>query len=348
MCSEEISTMTWIVGVDEAGYGPNLGPFVMTAVACRLDDHLAEADLWQLLRPAIRRHKEADDGRPLVEDSKLVYSGPHGMRHLETGVLTLLKAKGQSQSGGRMSLEQHSGSLRPPLCDWPLADLLADLCPSALADLGQECWYTGATSVPIEAKAEDFVSAADRLARASAEAGISWGRIQSVVVCPERFNAVVQRWGSKGVVLGEALVELLRACHDPDNDTDPVTFLVDKHGGRNTYTAMLQEAAPDGMVLVEEEGPRRSSYRVIGLRRPVRLCFTPRADASHLCVALASMVSKYLRELFMIEFNKFWTVHVPNLKPTAGYPGDAARFFASIRPAAVRLGVAEARLWRCK
>jgi hypothetical protein len=319
--------MTWIVGVDEAGYGPNLGPFVMTAVACRVPDDRAEADLWQLLRPAVRRHKEADDGRLLIEDSKLVYSGPRGLSQLETGVLALL-----------------GSSLPQPT----LADLLGSLCPAALADLGQECWYSGVTPVPVAAKAEDFLSAANRLARAAEEVGLSWGLIQSVVVCPERFNAVVQRWGSKGIVLGESLVELLRGGHDPDNDTDPVLFLVDKHGGRNNYAAMLQEAVPDGMVLAEEEGRERSTYQVVGLRRPVRLTFTPRADAGHLCVALASMVSKYLRELLMGEFNAFWKQHVPNLKPTAGYPGDAARFFETIRPAAARLGVAEARLWRCK
>ena len=45
--------MVWIVGVDEAGYGPNLGPFVMTAVACRAEDALADACLWTALRPAV-------------------------------------------------------------------------------------------------------------------------------------------------------------------------------------------------------------------------------------------------------------------------------------------------------
>ena len=30
--------MPWIVGLDEAGYGPNLGPFVMSLVAFRVPD----------------------------------------------------------------------------------------------------------------------------------------------------------------------------------------------------------------------------------------------------------------------------------------------------------------------
>ena len=90
----------------------------------------------------------------------------------------------------------------------------------------------------------------------------------------------------------------------------------------------------------------RSVYRVIGLEREVRLTFQPRADAECFCVALASMVSKYLREVLMLEFNRFWQTHVPGLKATAGYPGDAIRFFEAIRPAVERLGLAEETVWR--
>ena len=50
--------MPWIIGIDEAGYGPNLGPFVMTSVACRVPPELAAADLWQALRAAVRRHSD--------------------------------------------------------------------------------------------------------------------------------------------------------------------------------------------------------------------------------------------------------------------------------------------------
>ena len=82
--------MAWIVGVDEAGYGPNLGPFVMTSVACRVDDALADACLWSALRPAVRRAADADDGRLAVDDSKAVYSTTRGLAALERGVLAAL------------------------------------------------------------------------------------------------------------------------------------------------------------------------------------------------------------------------------------------------------------------
>src|SRR5436309_10583657 len=79
--------MPWTIGIDEAGYGPNLGPFVMTSVACRVPPELGTADLWQALRPAVRRHGEPADGRLLVEDSKLVYASGRGLLELEKGVL---------------------------------------------------------------------------------------------------------------------------------------------------------------------------------------------------------------------------------------------------------------------
>ena len=42
--------MAWIVGIDEAGYGPNLGPLVMTVVACQVQADAGDACLWRLLR----------------------------------------------------------------------------------------------------------------------------------------------------------------------------------------------------------------------------------------------------------------------------------------------------------
>lgn len=327
--------MPWLIGIDEAGYGPNLGPLVMTSVACRVPDDLAGADLWRPLRGAVRRFKEEADGRLLVEDSKLVYSTARGLLDLETATLAVL-----SGCTGGPALDAGD-----PLT---LANFLACVCRHGHDELCAEPWYAGATPLPVAALLTELLAAADRFRQTSGERHIGWGPVRSVVVCPGRFNALLDQWGSKGAVLSLGLVELLRAHRDPDEGTEPVHFVIDKHGGRNHYGVVLQHALEEGMVLAREEGADASVYDVIGLSRPVRITFRPRADATHFCVALASMLSKYLREVLMREFNQFWQARVPGLKPTAGYPGDAARFFETIKPVVQQLGIEESKLWRRK
>ena len=67
---------------------------------------------------------------------------------------------------------------------------------------------------------------------------------------------------------------------------------------------------------------------------------------SHLPAALASMASKYLRELAMRAFNDFWRRSVDGLRPTAGYPQDAKRFKAQIAAVQAELGIDDRLLWR--
>ncbi len=319
--------MPWIVGIDEAGYGPNLGPFVMTSVACRVPESLASLDLWQALREAVRRHPSPDDGRLLIDDSKLVYSTTLGLSTLEASVLATL------------SPWRHGAEIA-------LAEYIRWLCPGSATELNREIWYAGTSLLPIHGVQAHRIDSARQFEQACRGSDLAWGLVRSLVVCPTRFNVLLDDWGTKGAVLGQALAELLQCNRKPDDGDEPIVFYIDKHGGRNTYTAMLQDALPEGLVVAEQESLERSSYRVLGLKRDLHLTFQPRADAQHFCVALASMVSKYLREVLMREFNQFWQERVPNLKPTAGYPGDAARFFAVIRPLLLEMGLAEESIWR--
>ncbi len=320
--------MAWIVGVDEAGYGPNLGPFVMTSVACRVPDCHGSADLWQLLQPAVRRATDADDGRLLLDDSKRVYV-KRGIAGLERGILTTL-------AGANRSLPS------------TLAALLETWCPEDGDEIRREAWYRGTSPLPLHLDADAWQTAASHFAQVGSENAINDWRLHAVLVCPSRFNELIEESGSKGHVLGDSLSRLLRALLGDLPGEDAASIFVDKHGGRNTYAAMLQHALPKGNVLTERESMANSTYRVQGLGRPLRLTFQPRADAEHLCVALASMASKYLRELLMLEFNRFWREHVPDLKPTAGYPVDAVRFLHAIRPTLAQLGLSEQSVWRRK
>ena len=67
---------------------------------------------------------------------------------------------------------------------------------------------------------------------------------------------------------------------------------------------------------------------------------------SFLPAALASMFAKYTRELTMDAFNAWWAQHLPEIKPTAGYPQDAKRFLAEIEPLLEPLGIDRDVLWR--
>jgi hypothetical protein len=61
------------------------------------------------------------------------------------------------------------------------------------------------------------------------------------------------------------------------------------------------------------------------------------------------MLCKYLRELFMERLNAWFLERVDReLKPTAGYPGDAERFLAAIEPSLPRLGIAREHLVRLR
>ncbi|MBI2808845.1 MAG: hypothetical protein HYX68_28005 [Planctomycetes bacterium] len=316
--------MPWQIGIDEAGYGPNLGPFVMTLVACRVPEVLSGANLWDVLQPCVRRAEDAPDGRLIVADSKQVYTPSSGWRDLETTVLA--------------GLAQSTPTLRN-LLDW----LATDDIPL----LKEEAWFAGDTSVPAEVTTAELFKARTGWRQACESAGVVFGFSQSAIVAAPRFNDLIDRWDSKGAVLSVALTHLMQACLQ-QTATEPMSFVIDKHGGRNSYAALLQHAFSDGMVLAEQEGRERSVYRVEGLDRPIRITFMPRADGQHFAVALASMISKYVREMLMREFNRYWQTHVPGLKPTAGYPVDAVRFFDAIRPALTKLGITERQVWRCR
>ena len=72
------------------------------------------------------------------------------------------------------------------------------------------------------------------------------------------------------------------------------------------------------------------------------------ADANHMPVALASMVSKYVRELLMARFQSWFGQRAPQVKPTAGYARDAQRFWREIRPMLADLHIAPEQLRRAR
>jgi ribonuclease HII len=315
--------MPWVVGIDEAGYGPNLGPLVQAAVALHLpdDDHSG----WETLKPVVRRCHEKADGRLLIDDSKKVYTRG-GLAGLELASYGLFGTIPQPVSAFLKYAEQESRD-----------------------DLARECWFNQSEQLPIEVAADSLLEAMGNWADSYRPGTMA---LRTLLVPTPRFNRICDETGTKAAVLSNGLVSLLRSILDvgevgiQEYENQPLLFLCDKHGGRNFYGAMLQEAFPNGWIVPERESADESRYRVELLDRPITIIFRPRADGDSIAVALASMLCKYLREVCMRQFNLFWAKHVPGIRPTAGYPLDARRFFDEIKPAMARLGLTDDQVWR--
>lgn len=309
--------MPWVIGIDEAGYGPNLGPLVQAAAKALVP----ASDLagWQTFHHAVRRAHEPVDHRLLVDDSKTVYRGGAGFENLAA----TLRGWGQR------------GSLHDLIGAYGVDDSYADVQtehwwrPESLADLpGSPCPLINAGLIPTRLN----------------------------VVVPRRMNQIIDETGSKAAALFRGYLSLVRSTlqfhfnrHGVDwLDGHDVVIIADKHGGRHYYSALLQETFPDGWVITEHEAPSESRYRIEGLPFGIRAIFRPKADRDSICVALASMMAKYIRELCMRQFNDFWARHVPGLVPTAGYPVDARRFYHEIEQAMTKLGIEADRVWRRK
>ena len=70
-------------------------------------------------------------------------------------------------------------------------------------------------------------------------------------------------------------------------------------------------------------------------------------DGTHMPVALASMISKYTRELLMARFKAWFADRAPQIKPTAGYGQDAKRFWLELQPILPKLSIQPQQLRRC-
>jgi hypothetical protein len=58
------------------------------------------------------------------------------------------------------------------------------------------------------------------------------------------------------------------------------------------------------------------------------------------------MTAKYVRELLMMRFQRYWREMAPQVRPTFGYFGDGRRFLDEIEPILERLQIDRATLIR--
>ena len=323
--------MAIVAGVDEAGYGPLLGPLVVSMsifdISAQEPGGYAE-DSWEVLSKCIARCARGAQSRTVVADSKKIYHGRDDLHRLERTVLAFL------------------GTSRP------LPRSLDGFLKLTGADLDEGLrtlpWYAaGETLLPVASCRGEILNRASLLHEGMTQKGYSFEGFDTQPTSELKLNEDLRKFRSKAYALfryTERLIRRLRERYPHQH----VEVIVDKEGGRNYYRPYLWAAYPEDKIRTLAEGSRLSRYRLSGALGEMTISFREKAEEASMPVALASIASKYLRELFMRLFNLYWQERVSALQPTAGYFEDAKRFLSDIAGAIEAAGISREMIVREK
>lgn len=311
--------MTLLIGTDEAGYGPNLGPLTVAATAWRVaaPPDEVEATLAAAVDAAVPAR--------LWGDSKTIYRAGAGFEQLEGGVLVALGLTGA-----------------PLPADWPG---LAAALGLPVGDPPPEQDAIERLRVPRHQEASAWRDAAAEIRQRLGERGVRLAAVRCRVVQPGEFNGLLDRGLNKSDILSKVTLDLaasLAVVGLTDAAAEPLVIWCDRHGGRRRYAAQVTQAFDTALVAPLEETPARSSYRI---GTGDRIEFSVGGE-SRIPVAVASMTAKYVRERAMEAFNDFWGARQSGLIATAGYPVDAGRWREEATPAVERAGIGWDAVWR--
>lgn len=321
-----------LAGIDEAGYGPLLGPLVVGCCAFEVDDADPNAEfpcLWTRLRKVTSRSRVKNGKKLHINDSKLVYGGAGGLKELERSILTLSAATyGWSPD---------------------LVSLLGHVANHVVPELEEYPWYAPAAeeTFPLEQEGLSLQLFSKALVQEMGRNGAKCLHLGARVVLEKQLNRLLDAMRNKGSMLFSItaihLDYLLRTYGH-----QPLAIVCDRQGGRGHYGSLLRLMFEEWSLEITAETEGFSEYALLQPGKRVRIIFTEKAEAQCLPVAAASMLSKYLREAMMRRFNAWWRTHLPDLAPTAGYYTDGSRFLLDIAAKRRELNIPDDHLIRSR
>jgi ribonuclease HII len=285
------------IGADENGLGARLGPLVVTAVLARVDE-AGERQLRRRLPIKVRRD--------LGDSKKLISHRDYALGEAWARALVSGEPKTPSELVAELTLES-AAELRAP-------------CPE---HVGAQCWSVQGEDFCAEQELVDRVRGHRALLQSR---GIQVLSVKSSVVCTQKLNRERDAGGNRFVSdlhAMERLVLALRRRAGAD-----VHAVCGKVGGMGEYSKFFGPLA-GWLHAIVQQGRARSAYRFPGLGE---VHFVRDADARDPLVMLASLVGKYVRELFMERVARFYAAgaDAQDAARPSGYSDPVtARFVAS-------------------
>jgi ribonuclease HII len=297
-----------VMGVDENGLGPQLGPLVATSVALQTPRYARAALCGRGLALGLTDSKET--------------GGFGRMGFAESVSLALLRRVGAGLPGTADGLlDQVSPESRPRL---------RACCPDE--PTAGQCW---AVDFPLPAFGGDLSYGEGLLAELVGRSSLRIVDVQSRIACAGVLNAKRAAGKNKLAVdleLFEDLISSVQIRHGA-----PLLAVCGMIGGIRDYASRLSLFEPQRVgSLAGRRGQRRYTVDAVG-----ELRFEVDADARHLPVALASIVGKYVRELCMRRIGEFYRQDNPGLALASGYHDPVTtRFIEATESSRRRLRIA--------
>ncbi len=300
-----------LIATDEAGYGPKLGPLIITGTAWEVQGHPGRESLEELFAP-LRERNLCGENSVVVDDSKAVFKPSSGLAGLHAV----------------MSACMH-------WCERPedsLVDALPWLAAEDVDSIKRTPWLA------MQGYDEPWLAReqTSQCLQNWQATGLRLVGFASRVITAKAFNDFCAKGANKADLLSLTTLSLIKKLVHQHHaaaeiaDRDFIDIYCDRHGGRRYYAGVLQHTFADHIAQVEAETAKESSYRLVGSGPEISVRFTVKGDR-FTPVALASMQAKYLRERCMQAFNLYFASrYTGELTPTAGYPVDANRFLSTI------------------
>ncbi len=284
-CKAESSIL---LGIDENGLGPRLGPLVVTSVVARVTDG-GHKRVVSRPRGALRSR--------LGDSKRLVAYGDSSLG--EAWARAIVRRSGQTEPSAPEELVR--------ILSLDGAEALRAPCPG---DHAGQCWSADRES--FAADPELVLQVGRDLARLDG-GGIRVLHAACVVTCARRLNEGIAR-GLTRFHLDLHAMERLALEARARAGVD-VAATCGKVGGFARYPPAFGPMS-GRLHAVAEEGRARSEYVVPGLGS---IAFVRDADDKHLLVSMASLIGKWVRDLLMARIVRYHRADDPDLPNASGY-----------------------------